>query len=211
MADESSSDLSLHEEHLGKPCDLCGESCEANQELCVPLRAMHCPAPLTPRLRSNLLGCSYPACQLLACCYHQDCLERYLKSIRCERCVCATACAPVASLPPHGAARLLTQSPQQSQDGLQVSARLRQEDAVRPAMPRKGGQESPDSPARGGHQAAQESGAATAAAAAAAQGEACGEGRVEGPSSHIHPCRQAGFARQASPASRACEAARGPA
>ena len=48
MADESSSDLSLHEEHLGKPCDLCGESCEANQELCVPLRAMHGPAPLTP-------------------------------------------------------------------------------------------------------------------------------------------------------------------
>lgn len=55
----------LHSEHLGKNCDLCGETCEANQEL-------------------NLLGCSFQACTNV---YHQDCLERYLKSIRCERCV----------------------------------------------------------------------------------------------------------------------------
>ena len=55
----------LHNEHLGKTCDLCGETCEANQEL-------------------NLLGCSFQACTNV---YHQDCLERYLKSIRCERCV----------------------------------------------------------------------------------------------------------------------------
>jgi hypothetical protein len=37
--------------------------------------------------RSNLLDCTFEVCSLAACCYHQECLERYLKSIRCERCV----------------------------------------------------------------------------------------------------------------------------
>jgi hypothetical protein len=37
--------------------------------------------------RSNLLDCTFEACSQAACCYHQECLERYLKSIRCERCV----------------------------------------------------------------------------------------------------------------------------
>jgi len=36
MADEESD---LHSEHIGKKCDLCGEACEANQELCAPSAA----------------------------------------------------------------------------------------------------------------------------------------------------------------------------
>ncbi len=100
MAEEP---LDLHEEHLGKPCDLCGESCEANQELCVRQRcvraaaASHMPQATDTRpcaARSNLLSCSFPACQVLSLCYHQDCLERYLKSIRCERCA-----APLPAVP----------------------------------------------------------------------------------------------------------------
>ena len=32
--DDAADESDLHSEHLGKACDLCGESCEANQELC---------------------------------------------------------------------------------------------------------------------------------------------------------------------------------
>ncbi|KAF6249363.1 hypothetical protein COO60DRAFT_1706534 [Scenedesmus sp. NREL 46B-D3] len=46
-------------------CDLCGDTCDANtQEL-------------------NVLTCTFKNCQDLP--YHQDCLEKYLKSIRLER------------------------------------------------------------------------------------------------------------------------------
>ena len=48
----------------GQLCDYCGEALESTQEL-------------------NLLCCTY--CGDDDNCYHQDCLERYLKSIRCER------------------------------------------------------------------------------------------------------------------------------
>lgn len=35
----------------------------------------------------NLLSCSFPSCGGFGMMYHQDCIERYLKSIRLERCV----------------------------------------------------------------------------------------------------------------------------
>lgn len=49
-------------------CDLCGECCDSEtQEL-------------------NALTCTFaPNCPEEASCYHQDCLERYLKNIRCEK------------------------------------------------------------------------------------------------------------------------------
>lgn len=49
-------------------CDLCGEQCDTEtQEL-------------------NALTCTFvPNCPPDASLYHQECLERYLKNIRCER------------------------------------------------------------------------------------------------------------------------------
>mmetsp|Transcript_8999 Transcript_8999/g.26959 ORF Transcript_8999/g.26959 Transcript_8999/m.26959 type:complete len:878 (+) Transcript_8999:131-2764(+) len=49
-------------------CDLCGEQCDSEtQEL-------------------NALTCTFaPNCPEDSSCYHQDCLERYLKNIRCEK------------------------------------------------------------------------------------------------------------------------------
>lgn len=46
---------------------------------------------------SNLLDCTFEACSQAECCYHQDCLERYLKSIRCERCIASTGRSPVSN------------------------------------------------------------------------------------------------------------------
>ena len=51
-------------------CDLCGEPCD----------------PETQEL--NALDCTYaPKCPPDCAIYHQDCLERYLKTIRLEKCV----------------------------------------------------------------------------------------------------------------------------
>lgn len=49
-------------------CDLCGEKCDTEtQEL-------------------NALSCTFaPNCPEEASLYHQECLERYLKNIRCEK------------------------------------------------------------------------------------------------------------------------------
>lgn len=73
---------------VGRTCDLCGEVCESTQELCAPRVTRRARAATDGRPpRSNLLDCTFEACSQAECCYHQDCLERYLKSIRCERCV----------------------------------------------------------------------------------------------------------------------------
>lgn len=56
-------DYDIHASIEGKICDLCGEACEATQEL-------------------NGLDCTFCGDEY---CYHQECLEKYLKSIRCER------------------------------------------------------------------------------------------------------------------------------
>ena len=48
-------------------CDLCGESC--SQEVAI----------------LNALDCSFPKCS--SALYHQECLEKYLRSIKCEKCV----------------------------------------------------------------------------------------------------------------------------
>ena len=104
--------------YLGKPCDLCGESCEANQELCVPWLSLapgllgrrralpaRTPCGLTRPSAAdrNQLSCSFPVCDSYGLVYHQDCIERYLKSIRLERCVAlgaASSACPVAVSPP---------------------------------------------------------------------------------------------------------------
>ncbi|DBA68051.1 TPA: hypothetical protein ACH3X2_014073 [Trebouxia sp. C0005] len=52
---------------IGYFCDLCGEECEGDKE------------------ELNALGCTYPGCEAEASVYHQDCIEKYLKSIRCEK------------------------------------------------------------------------------------------------------------------------------
>lgn len=56
-------DYDIHASIEGKICDVCGEVCEATQEL-------------------NGLDCTFCGDDY---CYHQECLEKYLKSIRCER------------------------------------------------------------------------------------------------------------------------------
>ena len=65
-----------------------------------------------------MLDCTFEACSEAACCYHQECLERYLKSIRCERCVrrrtplrvlALGAGRPAAGAPLAAPARALTQ------------------------------------------------------------------------------------------------------
>lgn len=52
---------------IGYFCDLCGGECEGDKE------------------ELNALGCTYPGCEAEASVYHQDCIEKYLKSIRCEK------------------------------------------------------------------------------------------------------------------------------
>ncbi|DBA75229.1 hypothetical protein WJX77_007634 [Trebouxia sp. C0004] len=52
---------------IGYFCDLCGKECEGDKE------------------ELNALGCTYPGCEAEASVYHQDCIEKYLKSIRCEK------------------------------------------------------------------------------------------------------------------------------
>ena len=52
----------------GFVCDLCGNSCDPQaQEL-------------------NALDCTFSNCPSDASVYHQDCLEKYLKSIKLEKC-----------------------------------------------------------------------------------------------------------------------------
>lgn len=46
-------------------CDLCGQPCDPNDH------------------ELNALDCTYPSCPPLV--YHQNCLEKYLKSIRLEK------------------------------------------------------------------------------------------------------------------------------
>lgn len=56
-------------------CDLCGEACD----------------PETQEL--NALDCTYaPKCPPECAVYHQDCLEKYLKNIRLEKCVLPHSC-----------------------------------------------------------------------------------------------------------------------
>jgi len=136
---------------------------------------------------SNLLDCTFEVCSIAACCYHQDCLERYLKSIRCER--CAARPAQEALQQPRreplrrswcSASRSCRRSPkaassQQPQDRLQVPARVRQGDELWRAVSGQREQEPPDSPARRGDKAAQEG-----CAPAAAAGQAPDQGRQGG-------------------------------
>jgi hypothetical protein len=53
----------------GFKCDFCGDLCD----------------PDTCQL--NALTCTFPHCPKECSVYHQDCLEKYLKSIRLEKCV----------------------------------------------------------------------------------------------------------------------------
>lgn len=48
-------------------CDLCGDTCD----------------PTTADL--NALDCTFAGCHADASVYHQECLEKYLRSIRCEK------------------------------------------------------------------------------------------------------------------------------
>lgn len=66
-------------------CDLCGEACD----------------PETQEL--NALDCTYaPKCPPECAVYHQDCLEKYLKNIRLEKCGLPHSCLsiPACSLWP---------------------------------------------------------------------------------------------------------------
>ncbi len=69
MAAAAVGELNLHG-IKGAECDLCGEICDTStQEL-------------------NQLDCTFKACSDLGadkCLYHQDCLEKYLKSQRLEK------------------------------------------------------------------------------------------------------------------------------
>ena len=73
MAAGAVGELSLHSIE-GAICDLCGQVCDtATQEL-------------------NNLDCTYKPCSDLGakfCLYHQDCLEKYLKGLRLEKCALA--------------------------------------------------------------------------------------------------------------------------
>ena len=51
----------------GYCCDLCGRICDPEVE------------------EINALDCSYSNCPAEAAVYHQDCLEKYLKSIKLEK------------------------------------------------------------------------------------------------------------------------------
>lgn len=52
---------------IGYTCDYCGKGCNSDaQEL-------------------NALDCTFAQCPSSAAVYHQDCLEKYLKSIRLEK------------------------------------------------------------------------------------------------------------------------------
>lgn len=56
-------------------CDICGHTCDsATDEL-------------------NALTCTFAQCDSLV--YHQDCLEKFLKSIKCEKCAPSTQCVVV--------------------------------------------------------------------------------------------------------------------
>ena len=66
MADAIGRAGSLHDID-GYTCDLCGEACDSGtQEL-------------------NALDCTFDTCPIESAVYHQDCLEKYLKSIRLEK------------------------------------------------------------------------------------------------------------------------------
>ena len=53
-------------------CDLCGGPCDPQaQEL-------------------NALDCTFSNCSPESAVYHQDCLEKYLKGIRLEKCACTS-------------------------------------------------------------------------------------------------------------------------
>ena len=51
----------------GYLCDLCGRACDPEAE------------------ELNALDCSFGNCPTESAVYHQDCLEKYLKSIRLEK------------------------------------------------------------------------------------------------------------------------------
>lgn len=86
MAAEAVGELSLHSIE-GAICDLCGHACDtATQEL-------------------NNLDCTYKPCSDLGakfCLYHQDCLERYLKGLRLEKCAPAWQCLMYSLPVPQG-------------------------------------------------------------------------------------------------------------
>lgn len=67
----------LHDFATGSVCDWCAERCEGNDEL-------------------NALSCTFAECPASAAVYHQDCLEKYLKTIKLEKCARAIA-VPVAT------------------------------------------------------------------------------------------------------------------
>ena len=65
-----SSDANLNSEAAaGSQCDWCGETCD----------------PDVAEL--NALTCTFAECPPEASVYHQDCLEKYLKSIKLDKCV----------------------------------------------------------------------------------------------------------------------------
>lgn len=51
---------------LSGTCDLCGQECHPNDELCASL------------------ACTYTPCPESAMMYHQGCLEKYLKTMKFE-------------------------------------------------------------------------------------------------------------------------------
>ena len=137
-----SSDANLNSEAAaGSQCDWCRETCD----------------PDVAEL--NALTCTFAECPPEASVYHQDCLEKYLKSIKLDKCVEPPASRPNAdarsrfpnptkperrapSRSPHACPdpRIRTPTPptQISQGWLQMSARMRQEVRVRQAVSRNG-------------------------------------------------------------------------
>ena len=84
---------------IGYFCDLCGKECEGDKEELNALGKSRSCVALAPSHRCNNqlkfaatqqrllcpIGCTYPGCEAEASVYHQDCIEKYLKSIRCEK------------------------------------------------------------------------------------------------------------------------------
>jgi hypothetical protein len=56
----------LHEAFSGCTCDLCGKEADSETAEVVAM------------------DCSFKSCPAESCLYHQACLEKYLKSIKCE-------------------------------------------------------------------------------------------------------------------------------
>ena len=115
---------SLHE-LKGNLCDLCGKDADSEVSEVVAL------------------DCTFQLCPAEAAFYHQACLEKYLKSIKCERWG-SRAASRGRARPPRSARcsaspLIAVHAPvQEPEDWLPVPARQRQRDRLLAALPRQG-------------------------------------------------------------------------